>query len=410
MPPAIGVIQSPGSHRSDILQLTWRQVMAANAGGPEFILLLISTALAIVGSAYLVFAAILLRQLSALTPPRLQSARGVTILKPLCGAEPDLATNLASFCEQDYPGPVRIVFGLSDASDPAAGIVRRLIEKFPNADIELVLGTRMHGANRKITNLINMAPHSRHDVIVLSDSDIKVDRSYLRHVVATLGEPGVGLVTCLYRGISDRRLLSRLAAMAIDHHFLPNVLVGLRLGLAQPCFGSTIALTRETLDRIGGFGPFANQLADDYAIGKAVRGLGLRAAVPPMIVDHICSEQTWSGLVGHELRWARTIRLIDPVGHAGSIVTHPLPFALVAVGLNGLGAIGLGIIALALVCRALAPVQISRMRGSGGGSLWLTPFRDLLSFAIFLASFLPGRVTWRGQRFTVRSDGTLTPA
>jgi ceramide glucosyltransferase len=196
--------------------------------------------------------------------------------------------------------------------------------------------------------------------------------------------------------------------MAIDHHFLPNVLVGLRLGLAQPCFGSTIALTRETLDRIGGFAPFANQLADDYAIGKAVRELGLRVAVPPMIVDHVCSEQTWSGLVGHELRWTRTIRLIDPAGHAGSIVTHPFPFALAAVGLNGLDAIGLVIIGLALVCRALAPVQISRMRGSGGGSFWLTPFRDLLSVAIFLASFLPGRVTWRGQRFAVRSDGTLT--
>jgi ceramide glucosyltransferase len=197
--------------------------------------------------------------------------------------------------------------------------------------------------------------------------------------------------------------------MAIDHHFLPNVLVGLRLGLAQPCFGSTIALTRETLDRIGGFGAFANQLADDYAIGKAVRGLGLRVAIPPIIVDHVCSEQTWLGLVGHELRWTRTIRLIDRAGHAGSIVTHPLPFALAGVGLNGPDAISLGIVALALVCRALAPVQISRMRGSGRGPLWLIPFRDLFGFAIFLASFLPGRVTWRGQRFAVRSDGTLTP-
>jgi ceramide glucosyltransferase len=382
--------------------------MGMNASGLITALWLICTALAILGSAYLVFAAILLRQLSGRVSPPLHSARGVTILKPLCGAEPDLEANLASFCQQAYPGPLQIVLGVSEAADPAAAIARRLITRFPDTDIELVVGTRMYGANRKISNLINMIPHSRHDVIVLSDSDINVDRAYLRRVVAALDEPGVGLVTCLYRGTSDSGLWSHLAAMAINQHFLPNVLVALRLGLAEPCFGSTIALPRETLDRIGGFGPFANQLADDYAIGKAVRGLGLRAAVPPMIVDHVCSEQTWRGLVRHEVRWTRTIRLIDPAGHAGSIVTHPLPFALAAAALNGLSAIWLGIIALVLVCRVLAPVQIGRMCGSGGGPLWLTPFRDLLSFVIFLASFLPGRVTWRGQRFNVRSDGTLT--
>jgi ceramide glucosyltransferase len=361
------------------------------------------------GSAYLVFAAILVRQLKGRASPVLQSAPGVTILKPLCGIEPQLETNLASFCTQNYPGPVQIVFGVSETADPAVAIVRRLITKFSDADIELVVGVREHGANRKVSNVINMMSRSRHNVIVLSDSDIKVDHTYLRQVVAALNEPGVGLVTCLYRGTLGAGFWSRLAAMAINHHFLPNVLVGLRLGLARPCFGSTIALTAETLDRIGGFESFANQLADDYAIGKAVRDLDLRVAVPPLIVDHTCSEQTWCELVRHESRWARTVCLIDRAGHAGSIVTHPLPFALASAALNRFSAIGLGIIALVLVCRALAPVHIERMRGSVGPSLWLTPFRDLLCFVIFLASFLPGRVTWRGQRYAVRSDGTLMP-
>jgi ceramide glucosyltransferase len=383
--------------------------MVTNAGGLIVTLWLISTALAMVGSAYLAFAAFLLRQLRGKSPPRLQLAPGVTILKPLCGVEPDLEANLASFCEQTYPGPVQIVLGVSTTSDPAAAVARRLIARFPDVDIELVVGAHTHGANRKISNVINMASHARHDVIVLSDSDIKVDRAYLRQVVAALDEPGVGLVTSLYRGISNSALWSRLGAMAINHHFLPNVLVGLRFGLARPCFGSTIALRWETLNRIGGFGRFANQLADDYAIGKAIRDLGLHVAIPPMIVDHVCSEQTLCGLARRELRWARTIRLIDPAGHAGSIVTHPLPFALAAAALGGLSGTGLGIIMLALVCRALAPVQIDRLRGTGGSSLWLIPLRDLLSFAILLASFLPGPVTWRGQRFAVRSDGTLTP-
>jgi ceramide glucosyltransferase len=254
-----------------------------------------------------------------------------------------------------------------------------------------------------------MMARCQQDVIVLSDSDIKVAPSYLRQVVAELSAPGVGLVTCLYRGAFAAGLCSRLAAMAINHHFLPNVLVGLKLGLARPCFGSTIALKRQTLDRIGGFSRFANQLADDYAIGFAVRQLGLRVAVPPLLVDHLCSEPTWGALLRHESRWARTIRIINPVGHAGSMVTHPLPFALAAAALGGFRASGLGIIALALVCRVLAPLHIEPKRGSFGASLWLTPVRDLLSFAIFLASFLPGGVTWRGQRYAVRPDGTLTP-
>src|SRR5262249_41767436 len=255
----------------------------------------------------------LVRDLKNRASPALQSAQAVTILKPLCGAEPGLEANLASFCAQVYPGAIQIVFGVGEASDAAAAVVRRLIDRFPQADIELVVGTDLHGANRKISNLINMAARARHGLIVVSDSDIRVAATYLRQVVAALEQPGVGLVTCLYRGSGDAGLWSRLAAMAINHHFLPNVLVGLRLGLARPCFGSTLALKAATLDRIGGFRPFANQLADDYAIGRAVREVGLRVAVPALLVEHTCFDETWSELIRREARWARTVRLIDPV-------------------------------------------------------------------------------------------------
>src|SRR5262245_4264065 len=385
-----------------------RHAMIAFAPELTASLWLICTALAIVGCAYLVFAAFLVRNLKDRASPPLQSAHAVTILKPLCGAEPGLETNLATFCGQVYPAAVQIVFGVGEASDPAVAVVRRLRGAFPQADIELVVGSDQHGTNRKISNLINMATRARHGVIVLSDSDIRVDDAYLRQVVAALDQPGVGLVTCLYRGSADAGFCSRLAAMAINHHFLPNVLVGLRLGLARPCFGSTIALKAATLDRIGGFRPFANQLADDYAIGRAVRDLGLRVALPPLLVDHTCFDETWSGLIRRETRWARTVRLIDPVGHAGSIITHPLPFALGAAAFEGLNATGLGIIALVLVCRILAPVQIGRTGGGARVSFWLTPLRDLLSFVLFLASFLPGRIAWRDRRYNVRSNGTLT--
>ena len=198
-------------------------------------------------------------------------------------------------------------------------------------------------------------------------------------------------MTCLYRGLPITGVWSRLAAAEIDHRFLPSVLVGLRLGLAKPCFGSTMALRAETLRRIGGFAAFADQLADDYAIGAAVRRLGLEVAIPPMVVDHVCSEHSFVELARRELRWARTIRLVDPLGYRGSVVTHPLPFALVAAALQGFAPASLAILGLVLACGLLVPLQFARSLGGGRVPIWLTPVRDLLSFAIFLVSFLPWR-------------------
>jgi ceramide glucosyltransferase len=377
---------------------------------------LICTSLAIIGAGYCAFALVQVRRFFALTPPIAPSgAPSVTLLKPLCGAEPGLEANLSSFCNQDYPGPVQIVLGLQDPADPAASLAKSLIAAFPQIDIDLTVDAHSHGSNRKISNVINSKSRSRGEIIVLSDSDIRVGRRYLRQITGALQAPGVGLVTCVYRGLPLGGIWSRLAAAEIDHRFLPSVLVGLRLGLATPCFGSTIALSAETLRRIGGFEAFADQLADDYAIGAAVRRLGLSVAIPPLIVDHVCSEAGLADLARRELRWARTIRLVDPLGHLGSVVTHPLPFALAAAGLAGFTPASLGLLALVLACGFLVPLQFARsLRARGLGErrvpVWLAPVRDLLSFAIYLASFLSRPVSWRGRRYRIGPDGTLTPA
>src|ERR1700728_1568140 len=210
----------------------------------------------------------------------------VSILKPLYGAEAQLSDNIETYFHQDYRGKIQFVFGVQDPNDNAIPIVRSLIARYPELDIELVVNPSMHGGNRKVSNLINMAEVARYSVIVAADSDVAVAPTYLPRLAATLAQPGAGAVSCLYRGLPSGGFWSRMSAMAVHDHFLPGTILGLALGLARPCVGATIALSQDTLSRIGGFQAVADQLADDYAIGKAVRQAGLGVVVSPMLVAH----------------------------------------------------------------------------------------------------------------------------
>jgi ceramide glucosyltransferase len=341
---------------------------------------------------------------SGITPA--QTFPSVTILKPLHGAEPDLFTNLAGFCVQDYPGPVQLIFGVDDRADPAIEVVYRLMAEFPKCNIELVVNSRSHGTNRKVSNLINLAAKIRHEVVVLSDSDIIVDPDYLKNIAAGLGQPGVGLVTCLYRGAAAPGLWANLAGAAIDYHFLPGVLVGLKLGLAKPCFGSTIALRTTTLAMIGGFDSVVDQLADDYAIGELVRRAGLTIAISSLIVKHACTHRTARDLFRHELRWARTIRFVDAFGYIGSVFSHALPLALLGTILGGITPASIIVVA-ALACRFKLQMQLDRAFGLRSNPYWIGPFRDVLSCFVFFTSFFGRAIEWRGRRYVVLADNTL---
>jgi len=363
---------------------------------------------AAVGCVYALAAAWLARGFER-SPPRCGSAAPVTILKPLHGAEPGLYDHLASFCVQDYPAPRQIVFGVQDPTDPAISVVRQLIADFPGLDLELVINSRRHGTNRKVSNLINMALQARHGVLVLSDSDIVVEPDYLTNITNALDEPGVGIVTCLYRGMATSGLYARLAAAGIDHHFLPGVLVGNALDRARGCFGSTIAIRKETLALIGGFESLLEQLADDYAMGEMVRRAGFTVAIAPIMVAHACTERSARDLLRHELRWARTIRFVDAAGFVGSAVTHALPFAVLGALLGGFTPASLMVL-VALACRLLLQIRLERAFGLDDSPLWMGPLRDMLSFAIFVASFFGREVDWRGHRYEVRADSTLVYA
>ena len=359
------------------------------------------------GCLYLVYAAFVSARFVTEPAPKRSISPPVTILKPLKSDEPTLKRNLASFCAQNYPAAVQIVLGVQAANDKAIPVVRRLEADFPDRDVRLVVDPAAHGANLKISNLINMTEAATHACLVVSDSDIEAPADYLLRVTAALAEPGVGAVTCLYHGVAVAGFWSRLSALGIDGHFLPSVLVGLSSGMATPCFGSTIAFHRGRLDAIGGFEAFRNVLADDYAIGAALRGKGLRIAIPRFLVGHSCAETSLAEVWRHELRWSRTIRAVDPWGHAGSVITHPLAFALLAAAIGSPGE-GLALTVLAITCRIVLLHVTARSHGLASPPYWLVPIRDLLSFAIFAWSFCGQSLMWRGKRYRVRANGVLT--
>jgi ceramide glucosyltransferase len=331
----------------------------------------------------------------------------VTVLKPLCGDEPELYENLRSFCDQDYP-EYQIVFGVRDTADPSVAVARRLQEEFTPHTVAVVVDARVIGDNLKVSNLANMLPAARHDCLFIADSDIRVGRDYLRRVVGPLNDPGVGVVTCPYRGRPVGSLWSRLGAMFINEWFLPSVLVARALGSSAFSFGSTLALRRASLDAVGGFAALADHLADDYLLGKLTRRRGLRTVLSPYLVETVVHEPGAAALLRHELRWARTIRTVQPWGYAGSWLTYTFPVSLAgAVLIHSLPwSVALPLLALTLRV-VLHYTARNGLQLADPPFVWLVPLRDILCFIIWSGGFLNRRVTWRRQELAVRNDGRI---
>ena len=365
-------------------------------------------AMSLAGSAYLVCASVAVWSATRRPLPHLRTPQPASLLKPLHGADSQLYENLLSFCHQDHP-VFQIVFGVVDADDPAIPVVRRVMAEFPALDLTLVVGGSARAPNRKVQNLQNMLPEAKHPILVISDADMRVTPIYLATVTAPLSDDHVGLVTCLYRGVSAGGFWSKLACLYVNHGFFSQAAVGAALDMGT--FGATLALTRATLETSGGLAALADQLADDNALGEAVRHLGKRVVVSSLIVDTMIWEPSLMALFKHELRWARTLRLVAPEGYIASVVTHPVVLGLLAWILTlvaGEPFWAFWTLVMAFLARWATFRLDDRLLGLNPTPLYLIPPRDLLSFVVFIASFFTRHVAWRDRRLRIGRDGRLT--
>jgi len=333
----------------------------------------------------------------------------VSILKPLKGVDPEIYESFRSHCLLTYP-QYEIIFGVSEAEDPAIEEVRRLQREFPGRAIQLVVCRQKLGTNLKVSNLVQMLSAARFDHLIVNDSDIRVDPGYLQRVIRPLQRSDVGMVTCLYRGVPGATLGSRLESLGISTDFSGGVLAarwlekGVRFGL-----GSTLAFRRADLERLGGFQSLLDYLADDYELGKRIAGLGKSVELSEQVVETFLPPYDFGAYFEHQLRWARSVRDSRRWGYVGVLFTFGLPWALLALlaSRGALWAWALTIVVTAARIAVALTVGETVLRDRYVRPLLpLVLLRDISAVAVWVASFASDRIAWRGDYFHLK-DGKL---
>jgi ceramide glucosyltransferase len=326
----------------------------------------------------------------------------VSILKPLKGTDPEMYESFRSHCFLDYP-EYEIIFGVSEAGDPAVENVTKLQREFPERKIQLIVCSEILGTNVKVSNLAQMLASAQFDHLIINDSDIRVEPDYLSRVIAPLADPHIGLVTCPYRGVAAATLGSRLEALGIGTDFFPGVLAahelegGIRFGL-----GSTLAFRRADLGKIGGFKPIVDYLADDYELGKRIADLGLKVILSEVVVETFLPAYRFRDFLAHQLRWARGVRGARSGGYFGLIFTFSVFWALIGLVASKGALWAWGAFFVTLLLRfAVAGLVGRRILWDCriAKDFWLIPLRDLIAVGVWFASFAGHTVTWRGDRF-----------
>jgi ceramide glucosyltransferase len=329
----------------------------------------------------------------------------VSILKPLKGIDPQIYASFRSHCVQDYP-EFEIIFGVSDALDPAVASVEQLKREFPERSIQLVVCPEILGPNVKVSNLEQMVQVAKYRHLLVNDSDIQVEPDYLRRVIARLADDQVGMVTSLYRGVATPTFGSQLESLGISTDFCAGVLVarwlesGLHFGL-----GSTLAFRRRELEQLGGFKAIVDFLADDYELGQRIASLGLHVLLSDVVVQTHLPAYDFRGFLSHQMRWARGVRDARPGGYLGLASTFGFLWGLLNVLVSGGARWAWIVFGIVLALRILVALAV------GGkvlkdrqlfAHLWLLPVRDLIAVGIWMASFWGSTVQWRGDLFELK--------
>jgi ceramide glucosyltransferase len=342
---------------------------------------------------------------SDFTPP-------LSILKPIYGLDRETYQNYASFCLQDYPD-YEILFCVSDDRDPAIPVIAELARNFPERKIKLIVGSEPLGVSDKVNKLCRMVREAAHETVVVSDSDVRVEPQYLRAIAAPFRDPKIGAVTCLYRGLTDGSLAANLEAIGNSTDFTAGVLMAWMLGDVDFTLGATMATTKTRLAEIGGFESLVDHFSDDYELGNRIAARGHRVQLSTFPVSIVYPHQTLGDAFRHQLRWNLSIRYSRPAGHLGLICTQGLPLALLAAVSAPSAAWAVSLVLGYLVLRGASAwiIGVAGMRDALlRRKMELLPLRDAFAFVVWVASFFPQRIHWRGQEFYVRDKRLVSAA
>lgn len=344
------------------------------------------------------------RKRGAYTPP-------VSLLKPVRGVDFASYENYLSFCRQDYP-EFEILFAVNDASDAAIPLVHRLIAEFPERQIRLFIGAERLGANRKVNKLARLSREARHEILAITDGDVRVGPNYLREVTAPFVEASTGAVTSFYRGISEDNLGAQLEAIGASSDFFAGVLMAELTEGVNFALGASIVTTKRWLSKIGGFESIADMLADDYELGLRIAAAGGSVELSREPVWTMYPAQNAISFWRHQVRWARTVRLCRPLSYLGLIFTLGLPWTILAALVAPAKWISAFYIIGYLALRHVMAWTVG-VWGVGDDVLrkkiWLVPLRDAIYAVVWLAGFASNRIHWGGEEFRILK-GRLVPA
>lgn len=339
--------------------------------------------------------------------PVLVGSPGITVFKPLKGVDDALEANLRSFFEQDYPR-FQLLFGVQDADDPVIGIVEKLLRAYPQVRARLVVDGTETGLNPKINNLCNMYPYARHPHLLISDSNVRVGRDYLRGMMAALQQDGVGLVTSTIRGVGARSIGALMENLHLNTFVAGSVWMAEHLADMPIAIGKSMLFSRGTLERIGGFAAFREFLAEDYLLGEAVAGLGLRVTTLTAAVENVNRDWTLARFCNRHARWARIRKAVNPLTYCAELLTNPVAVAAVYALLR-LDAAGLGLLAGTAALKTALDAGTTAVVGHDlpWHRFLLVPVKDLLVGLIWYLPWLSSRVVWRGREFRIRRQTRL---